>query len=77
LTLTEAVSESGTVSTSDFVLTIENVDNPPTVTAVSVLEMKVTLTLSETLDVVVGTSVTLAYTKSEQSGTIEDSSGNR
>ena len=77
LTLTEAIAESGTVSASDFVLTIENVDNPPTVTAVSVSGMTVTLTLSETLEGVSGTSVTLAYTKSEQSGTIEDSSGNR
>ena len=77
LTLTENVVENGTVNASDFVLTIDHVDSPPTVTNITVSTSTVTLTLNEALSIAPGTNTTLTYTKSENSGTIEDSAGNR
>lgn len=77
LTLTESVVENGTVNASDFVLTIDNVDSPPTVTNITVSTSTVSLTLSEALSIAPGTNITLTYTKSGDSGTIEDSVGNR
>lgn len=77
LTLTEAFTERDTVAASDFVLTVQDVDSPPTVSSILILGTTITLNLSEDLIVDLDSTVTLAYTMSQNGGSLQDHTDNR
>lgn len=77
LTLTEAFTERDTVAASDFVLTVQDVDSPPTVSSILILGTTITLNLSEDLIVDLDSTVTLAYTMSQNGGSLQDHADNR